>query len=69
MLWRRSPKIFGVGIRARIRSSSSISSATVSPEYYPVVIMGSLFAVLPLILAFMLLQRFWRAGMTAGAVK
>jgi multiple sugar transport system permease protein len=45
------------------------SSATVSPEYYPVVIMGSLFAVLPLILAFMLLQRFWRAGMTAGAVK
>ncbi|USX56066.1 carbohydrate ABC transporter permease [Lentzea sp. HUAS12] len=45
------------------------SSATVSPEYYPVVIMGSLFAVLPLILAFMMLQRFWKAGMTAGAVK
>jgi multiple sugar transport system permease protein len=45
------------------------SSATVSPEYYPVVIMGSLFAVLPLIVAFLLLQRFWKAGMTAGAVK
>ncbi|MET9225381.1 carbohydrate ABC transporter permease [Lentzea sp. NPDC003310] len=45
------------------------SSATVSPEYYPVVIMGSLFAVLPLIVAFMLLQRFWKAGLTAGAVK
>ncbi|KOV78295.1 carbohydrate ABC transporter permease [Nocardia sp. NRRL S-836] len=45
------------------------SSATVSPEYYPVVIMGSLLAVLPLIVAFLLLQRFWRAGLTAGAVK
>jgi multiple sugar transport system permease protein len=45
------------------------SSATVSPEYYPVVIMGSLLAVLPLILAFALLQRFWRGGLTAGAVK
>lgn len=45
------------------------SQATVSPEYYPVVIMGSLLAVLPLILAFMLLQRFWRSGLTAGAVK
>ncbi|MDH6622477.1 multiple sugar transport system permease protein [Streptomyces sp. LBL] len=45
------------------------SSASVSPEYYPVVIMGSLLAVLPLILAFMLLQRFWRGGLTAGAVK
>ena len=45
------------------------SSATVSPEYYPVVVMGSLLAVLPLILAFILLQRFWRSGLTAGAVK
>ncbi|MFE9835480.1 carbohydrate ABC transporter permease [Streptomyces sp. NPDC005551] len=45
------------------------SSASVSPEYYPVVIMGSLLAVLPLIAAFVLLQRFWRSGLTAGAVK
>lgn len=45
------------------------SSASVSPEYYPVVIMGSLLAVLPLVLAFVLLQRFWRSGLTAGAVK
>ncbi|MGW0792516.1 carbohydrate ABC transporter permease [Streptomyces sp. NPDC002911] len=45
------------------------SSSSVSPEYYPVVIMGSLLAVLPLILAFALLQRFWRSGLTAGAVK
>ncbi|QDQ14844.1 carbohydrate ABC transporter permease [Streptomyces spectabilis] len=45
------------------------SQATVSPEYYPVVITGSLLAVVPLILAFVLLQRFWRSGLTAGAVK
>ncbi|MFI1963722.1 carbohydrate ABC transporter permease [Streptomyces pathocidini] len=45
------------------------SSASVSPEYYPVVVMGSLLAVLPLILAFILLQRFWKSGLTAGAVK
>ncbi|WP_320782064.1 carbohydrate ABC transporter permease [Streptomyces sp. CRN 30] len=45
------------------------SAATTWPEYYPVVIMGSLLAVVPLILAFVLLQRFWRSGLTAGAVK
>ncbi|GAA1710856.1 carbohydrate ABC transporter permease [Fodinicola feengrottensis] len=45
------------------------SSATVTPDYYPVVIMGSLLAVLPLVIAFLLLQRFWRSGLTAGAVK
>ncbi|MGO1052009.1 carbohydrate ABC transporter permease [Crossiella sp. CA198] len=45
------------------------SAARVSPEYYPLVITGSLLAVLPLIVAFLLLQRFWRSGLTAGAVK
>ncbi|MGH3867428.1 MAG: carbohydrate ABC transporter permease [Pseudonocardiaceae bacterium] len=40
-----------------------------SPEYYPVVIMGSLLAVLPLVVAVVVLQRFWRSGLTAGTVK
>ena len=30
---------------------------------------GALVAVLPLIAAFVCLQRFWRSGLTAGAVK
>jgi multiple sugar transport system permease protein len=45
------------------------SSATTEPDYYQVVIMGSLLAVLPLVLAFILLQRFWKSGLTAGSVK
>lgn len=45
------------------------SMATVSPEYTLVVIAGSLLGLLPLVLAFMLLQRFWKAGLTAGSVK
>ncbi|WP_375388872.1 carbohydrate ABC transporter permease [uncultured Amnibacterium sp.] len=36
---------------------------------YEDVITGSLLSVLPLIVAFVALQRFWRAGLTAGAVK
>ncbi|MFJ3669402.1 carbohydrate ABC transporter permease [Streptomyces sp. NPDC090106] len=39
------------------------------PEYYTLVITGSLVAVVPLIAAFVCLQRFWRSGLTAGAVK
>ncbi|MGW8376433.1 carbohydrate ABC transporter permease [Streptomyces sp. ODS28] len=45
------------------------SAATVTPDYYPVVVTGSLLAVLPLIAAFVLLQRHWRSGLTAGSVK
>ncbi|MFD4396564.1 carbohydrate ABC transporter permease [Kitasatospora sp. NPDC058397] len=39
------------------------------PEYYPLVVSGSLLAVLPLVAAFVGLQRHWRAGLTAGSVK
>ncbi|MCX5192863.1 carbohydrate ABC transporter permease [Streptomyces sp. NBC_00249] len=35
----------------------------------PLVVIGSLVSVGPLLIAFLALQRYWRAGMTAGAVK
>ncbi|MBP0457626.1 carbohydrate ABC transporter permease [Streptomyces montanisoli] len=35
----------------------------------PLVVIGSLVSVVPLVIAFLALQRFWRAGLTAGAVK
>jgi multiple sugar transport system permease protein len=39
------------------------------PDFYPLVVTGSLLAVLPLVVAFVALQRHWKAGMTAGSVK
>lgn len=40
-----------------------------NPELYALAITGSLVTVIPLAIAFIGLQRFWRAGLTAGAVK
>ncbi|MEU9996285.1 carbohydrate ABC transporter permease [Streptomyces sp. NPDC050848] len=45
------------------------STTQLQPEFYSLVITGSLVAVVPLIIAFVCLQRFWRSGLTAGAVK
>ncbi|WP_157250016.1 carbohydrate ABC transporter permease [Nonomuraea typhae] len=39
------------------------------PEFHTLVITGSLLSVVPLLVVFMSLQRFWKAGMTAGSVK
>lgn len=39
------------------------------PEYTPMVITGSMLSIIPLVVAFVMLQRFWRAGLTAGSVK
>jgi multiple sugar transport system permease protein len=45
------------------------SNADSTPDFYPMVVSGSLLAVIPLIVAFVVLQRHWRAGLTAGSVK
>jgi multiple sugar transport system permease protein len=40
-----------------------------APELQMMVIVGSLVSILPLIAAFLSLQRFWRGGLAAGGVK
>lgn len=40
-----------------------------SQMYYHLVITGALIATIPLVIAFIFLQKFWRADLTAGAVK
>lgn len=39
------------------------------PELRGLVIVGSLLSIAPLVVAFLFLQRFWRSGIGAGAVK
>ncbi|MEV4558118.1 carbohydrate ABC transporter permease [Kitasatospora sp. NPDC049285] len=45
------------------------SQTHAEPQFYPLVVTGSLLAVLPLVIAFVALQRHWKAGLTAGSVK
>ncbi|MDN3294849.1 carbohydrate ABC transporter permease [Streptomyces ficellus] len=45
------------------------SNAHAEPDFYPLVVTGSLLAVVPLVVAFVSLQRHWKAGLTAGSVK
>ena len=45
------------------------SQITRAPELQTYVIVGALISILPLILAFVGLQRFWQSGLAAGGVK
>ncbi len=40
-----------------------------SPELYSLVVTGSLLSILPLIVLFLTLQRYWRTDIASGAVK
>jgi multiple sugar transport system permease protein len=57
--------LFPVALGLYYWNSQSLNEA----DYYPSVIIGSLFAVLPVILLFLFLQRYWRAGLGSGALK
>lgn len=39
------------------------------PDYRTLVLVGSLLSIIPLIITFLSLQRFWRGGLGSGAVK
>jgi multiple sugar transport system permease protein len=39
------------------------------PELQTLTLVGALVSVVPIVLTFLLLQRYWRAGLSAGAVK
>jgi multiple sugar transport system permease protein len=43
--------------------------AGASSEMLPLVVTGSLLSIIPLVVAFLLLQRYWQSGLSAGAVK
>jgi multiple sugar transport system permease protein len=45
------------------------SRVTQFPQYNPLVVTGSLLAVVPLVLAFVVLHRQWRSGLAAGSVR
>jgi multiple sugar transport system permease protein len=40
-----------------------------SEVLFSLVITGALIAIVPLIIAFLMLQRYWHAGLTAGSAK
>lgn len=45
------------------------SQVSRDPALQTLTIVGSLVSVIPLVVTFLVLQRFWRAGLTAGSIK
>ena len=48
---------------------NSQASGVAAQPIYNLVLTGSLLAIIPIVMAFLLLQRYWQSGLTAGSVK
>ena len=59
----------GVGLAQLNARATQTDSAAAVEGIYPMVMVGSVIAIIPLVIAFLVLQRYWRAGLATGAVK
>jgi multiple sugar transport system permease protein len=59
-----------VGLAQWNEQATGVNGAVInSTNFYPLVITGSLVAIIPLIVSFLFLQRYWQSGLAAGSVK
>jgi multiple sugar transport system permease protein len=63
-----SPQNFPVTVGLALWYQLSQTGGT-TDALYTVVLVGALVSVLPIIIAFLVLQRFWESGLTTGSVK
>jgi multiple sugar transport system permease protein len=59
----------GVGLAQLAGQASQPNVSNSTEGIYPLVLVGSLVAIIPLIVAFLFLQRYWQAGLATGGVK
>lgn len=60
------PLTVGLSLWNKLANAGGVNA---SEPLYPLVITGSLLAVIPLVVAFLFLQRYWQSGIAAGGVK
>ncbi len=62
-----NPKLYPITV-GLAQLNATANNGGGSQALFSVVVTGSLLSIIPLIAAFLLLQRFWRSGLSAGAV-
>jgi multiple sugar transport system permease protein len=63
-----NPKLYPITV-GLAQLNATANNGGGSQALFSVVVTGSLLSIIPLIAAFLLLQRFWQSGLSAGAVK
>jgi multiple sugar transport system permease protein len=69
LIMLNDPKLYPITVGLSNWSSQAAGGSGSNGELLAFVVTGSLLSVVPLIAAFLLLQRYWQAGLTAGAIK
>jgi multiple sugar transport system permease protein len=69
LIMLNNPKLYPVTVGLAAWSSQSAGGGGSTGALLSSVVTGSLLSVIPLIAAFLLLQRYWQSGLSTGGVK
>jgi multiple sugar transport system permease protein len=69
LIMLNNPSLYPITVGLAQWQGTAAAAGGASGDLVPLVVTGSLLSILPLILAFLLLQRYWRSGLATGGVK
>jgi multiple sugar transport system permease protein len=62
-------RLFPVTVGIGLWQSTASTYGAAGTNLWSIIILGSLISIIPLIIAFLSLQRYWRGGLTVGSLK
>jgi multiple sugar transport system permease protein len=69
LIMLNDPDLYPITVGLARWQGQAAAAGGASGDLIPLVVTGSLLSVLPLIVAFLFLQRYWQSGLMTGAVK
>jgi multiple sugar transport system permease protein len=69
LIMLNDPDLYPITVGLANWQGQASASGGASGDLVPMVITGSLISIAPLIIAFLLLQRYWQTGLVSGSVK
>lgn len=69
LIMLNDPSLYPVTVGLANWAAQASAGGGAAGDVLPLVVTGSLLSIIPLIAAFLMLQRYWQSGLTAGGVK
>jgi multiple sugar transport system permease protein len=69
LIMLNDPDLYPITVGLSAWSSQTAGGGGSTGDLLALVVTGSMLSILPLIAAFLMLQRYWQSGLTAGGVK
>ena len=69
LIMLNNPDLYPVTVGLATWSAQAVGGSGSNPDLLALVVTGSLLSIVPLVAAFLLLQRYWQSGLSAGGVK